>query len=50
MSNIKVMPTVFRGEVTLPPSKSDVHRAIICAALSDLENAQGNEKPGMAVK
>ncbi len=35
MSNIKVMPTVFRGEVTLPPSKSDVHRAILCASLAN---------------
>ena len=34
MSNIRVMPTVFKGEVTLPPSKSDVHRAIICASLA----------------
>ena len=34
MSNIKVMPTAFKGEVTLPPSKSDVHRAILCASLA----------------
>lgn len=34
MSSIKVMPTTFKGEVTLPPSKSDVHRAILCASLS----------------
>lgn len=34
MSNIKVLPTTFSGEVTLPPSKSDVHRAILCASLS----------------
>ncbi|MEE1077018.1 MAG: 3-phosphoshikimate 1-carboxyvinyltransferase [Acutalibacteraceae bacterium] len=34
MSNIKVMPATFKGEVTLPPSKSDVHRAILCASLS----------------
>lgn len=34
MSSVRVMPTVFHGEVTLPPSKSDVHRAILCAALS----------------
>lgn len=34
MSNIRVMPTVFNGEVTLPPSKSDVHRAILCASLA----------------
>lgn len=34
MSNVKVMPSTFKGEVTLPPSKSDVHRAILCASLS----------------
>ncbi|MEE0930971.1 MAG: 3-phosphoshikimate 1-carboxyvinyltransferase [Acutalibacteraceae bacterium] len=34
MSSVRVIPTVFNGEVTLPPSKSDVHRAILCAALS----------------
>lgn len=34
MSSVRVMPTNFNGEVTLPPSKSDVHRAILCAALS----------------
>ncbi|MEE0266145.1 MAG: 3-phosphoshikimate 1-carboxyvinyltransferase [Acutalibacteraceae bacterium] len=34
MSSIKVMPSRFKGEVTLPPSKSDVHRAILCASLS----------------
>lgn len=32
--NIKVNPSQLRGEVVAPPSKSDVHRAIICAALS----------------
>lgn len=34
MSSVRVMPTIFNGVVTLPPSKSDVHRAILCAALS----------------
>ena len=34
MSNITVLPTTFDGEVILPPSKSDVHRAIICACLA----------------
>ncbi|MEE0858605.1 MAG: 3-phosphoshikimate 1-carboxyvinyltransferase [Acutalibacteraceae bacterium] len=34
MSSVRVMPAVFSGEVTLPPSKSDVHRAILCASLS----------------
>ncbi len=34
MSNITVKPSKLNGTVTAPPSKSDVHRAIICAALS----------------
>lgn len=29
-----ITPSILKGEVTIPPSKSDVHRAIICAALS----------------
>lgn len=34
MSDIIVKPSQLYGRVTAPPSKSDVHRAIICAALS----------------
>ena len=34
MSNVKYQPFVPNGSVFAPPSKSDVHRAIICAALS----------------
>ncbi|MBQ1546273.1 MAG: 3-phosphoshikimate 1-carboxyvinyltransferase [Clostridia bacterium] len=34
MSNVTVKSGVLHGSVTVPPSKSDVHRAIICAALS----------------
>lgn len=34
MSNVIVSPSLFNGKVTLPPSKSDVHRAILCASLS----------------
>ncbi len=34
MSNVIYSPFTPSGEVTAPPSKSDVHRAIICAALS----------------
>ena len=34
MSKVRVFPSVFNGEVTLPPSKSDVHRAILCASLA----------------
>lgn len=32
--NVKYEPFVPSGTVTAPPSKSDVHRAVICAALS----------------
>ena len=31
---IKVIPSQLNGSVCAPPSKSDVHRAVICAALS----------------
>ena len=34
MSNVTFFPFVPHGTVDAPPSKSDVHRAIICAALS----------------
>ena len=34
MSIVKYLPFTSSGSVTAPPSKSDVHRAIICAALS----------------
>lgn len=34
MSDVLYRPFVPNGAVTAPPSKSDVHRAIICAALS----------------
>lgn len=34
MSIVKYLPFAPDGAVTAPPSKSDVHRAIICAALS----------------
>lgn len=34
MSTVKYLPFTPSGSVTAPPSKSDVHRAIICAALS----------------
>lgn len=32
--NITITPSQLNGTVCVPPSKSDVHRAIICAALS----------------
>ena len=34
MSKVIVTPSKLQGEVQIPPSKSDVHRAILCAALS----------------
>lgn len=34
MSNVNFKPFTPNGTITAPPSKSDVHRAIICAALS----------------
>lgn len=34
MSDVIINPSVLCGEVCVPPSKSDVHRAIICAALA----------------
>lgn len=34
MSNVTIKPSVLNGTVQVPPSKSDVHRAIICAALA----------------
>lgn len=34
MMNIKLRPSFLEGEVTIPPSKSYSHRAIICASLA----------------
>ena len=35
MSKIKISPCQLSGAVSVPPSKSAAHRAIICAALAD---------------
>ena len=35
MSKVKISPCRLSGKVSVPPSKSAAHRAIICAALSD---------------
>lgn len=35
MGTVKITPARFNGEVTIPPSKSQAHRAILCAALAD---------------
>lgn len=34
MSDVKFSPFIPNGTVNVPPSKSDVHRAIICAAMA----------------
>ena len=34
----KIIPSSLLGEVTIPPSKSAAHRALICAALSEGES------------
>ncbi len=33
--DIKIKPPKLSGDVTIPPSKSFAHRALICAALSE---------------
>lgn len=39
MYNVKISPSLLKGRVSAPPSKSVAHRLLICAALSD-----GNSK------
>ena len=34
MTTAMFTPAFLKGEVTVPPSKSDVHRAVLCAALA----------------
>lgn len=34
MSNVKISPSTINGTVNIPPSKSSVHRALICASLA----------------
>lgn len=34
MSNVVITPAPLNGEVTVPPSKSAVHRAVLCAAMA----------------
>lgn len=38
MKQVICQPASFAGEVTIPPSKSFAHRAILCAALADGES------------
>ncbi|API88219.1 3-phosphoshikimate 1-carboxyvinyltransferase [Marinilactibacillus sp. 15R] len=35
MTTLKVIPKKLKGTVTVPPSKSMAHRAVICASLAD---------------
>ncbi|EYE88589.1 3-phosphoshikimate 1-carboxyvinyltransferase [Fervidicella metallireducens AeB] len=35
MNNIKIVPSELEGHISIPPSKSITHRAIICAGLSN---------------
>ena len=38
MKQVTCRPASFAGDVTVPPSKSFAHRAILCAALADGES------------
>ncbi|KMT22725.1 3-phosphoshikimate 1-carboxyvinyltransferase [Clostridium cylindrosporum] len=42
MSRVKITPKSLTGTVTIPPSKSLSHRAIICAALANGESSVDN--------
>lgn len=42
MKNIEIKPSLLKGEVKIPPSKSMSHRAIICASLSEGESCIEN--------
>ncbi len=37
MRTVTLFPAALRGQITVPPSKSELHRLLICAALSDGE-------------
>ncbi|NMB30174.1 MAG: 3-phosphoshikimate 1-carboxyvinyltransferase, partial [Clostridiales bacterium] len=40
--NVRLSPTKLKGSITIPPSKSMSHRALICAALSEGESVVEN--------
>ncbi|ONI39292.1 3-phosphoshikimate 1-carboxyvinyltransferase [Candidatus Epulonipiscium fishelsonii] len=42
MKKIKIIPSKLSGEITIPPSKSMAHRAIICASLSAEDSTISN--------
>ncbi len=35
MSSVKIYPSVLNGRISVPPSKSAAHRAVICSALAN---------------
>lgn len=41
--HIELRPSTLKGQVTAPPSKSMAHRAVICAALAELQTGRKAE-------
>ena len=35
MSSVNIFPSVLNGRISVPPSKSAAHRAVICSALAN---------------
>ncbi|MCK9478995.1 MAG: 3-phosphoshikimate 1-carboxyvinyltransferase [Firmicutes bacterium] len=54
MKSVTITPSKLNGSVMLPPSKSLLHRAIICAALSDgiseIDNVEISEDISVTIK
>ena len=42
MKDVKILPSLLKGEIKIPPSKSLCHRAIIAAALSQGQSIINN--------
>ena len=42
MTNVTIRPKLLSGSVTPPPSKSQAHRLLLCAALAQGESRIGN--------
>ena len=42
MTNVTISPKLLSGTVTVPPSKSQAHRLLLCAALARGESCVGN--------
>ena len=47
--NLTITPTRLQGSVTPPPSKSQAHRLLICAALAEGESRLANLTPSQDV-